>query len=144
MFTRILIFVFYLRIAGLTLRLRWLWLKRTDPARPWAALPLEVEKEAQAMFDDSIQIDIGDGSSTMFWTDRWLNGTSIQLMPPDLCRAVNRRALKRTVREALQNRQWIRDLSTPLTIMAFSQYLQVWPSIQVIQLQEGIADNIRW
>lgn len=95
-----------LHTAGLALKLRWLWLKRTDRNRPWSALPLECKKEVQAMFDASIEIMVGDGNDTCFWTDQWLNGSSILLLAPDLCQTVGKRVLKRrTVREALQNSQ---------------------------------------
>lgn len=55
-----------LRIAGFALRLRWLWFQRTDTKRPWSGLPLECEREVQAMFDASIEITTGDGKLTFF------------------------------------------------------------------------------
>lgn len=133
-----------LRVAGFALKLRWLWLKRTDPNRPWSVLPLDCEEEVEAMFDASTEVQVGDGKD-MFWTDRWLNGSSIYLLAPDLCQAVSKRTLKqRTVREALQNNNWVRDLTAPLTIVALVQYLQIWVEVQQQVLQQESSDIINW
>ena len=35
---------------GFALRMRWLWLKRTDDHRSWFQLPAEVEGEVESMF----------------------------------------------------------------------------------------------
>jgi hypothetical protein len=34
-----------LRLAGVALRTRWLWLQRTEPDKAWASLPMKVEPE---------------------------------------------------------------------------------------------------
>ncbi|XP_073357925.1 uncharacterized protein [Aegilops tauschii subsp. strangulata] len=36
--------------AGIALRMRWLWLQRTDPRWPWALLHLPLDPDASAMF----------------------------------------------------------------------------------------------
>ena len=35
---------------GFALRMRWLWLKRTDDHRSWFQLPVEVEGEVESIF----------------------------------------------------------------------------------------------
>ncbi|GJM96084.1 hypothetical protein PR202_ga12892 [Eleusine coracana subsp. coracana] len=45
---------------------------------------LDNEPEVQQMFDTSIEIKIEDGLLGFFWTDRWLNGPTIQSLAPDL------------------------------------------------------------
>jgi len=32
-------------------RIRWLWAKKSDAARPWAGLPIQVPSNAQALFN---------------------------------------------------------------------------------------------
>jgi hypothetical protein len=39
-----------LRLQGLALRLRWEWLRRTDPARPWQGLPAINGVEVKEVF----------------------------------------------------------------------------------------------
>lgn len=39
-----------LQALAWTLRMRWLWMKRTDPDRPWAILNVKVPHQAAAMF----------------------------------------------------------------------------------------------
>jgi hypothetical protein len=52
---------------GWALRMWWLWLTKTDPTRPWSALPMQIPHKAQAMFSVSMQTKIGNGTATLFW-----------------------------------------------------------------------------
>jgi hypothetical protein len=45
----------------------------------------------KAFFDASITCVVGDGSSTLFWTDLWLDGQRLGAMAPDLVATVNDR-----------------------------------------------------
>lgn len=93
----------------------------------------------------SIQVKVANGNNTRFWTDTWLNGTSVQLAAPDLFRATSKWAVKsRTEREALEHNQWVRDLSAPLNIMALAQYFKIWPQLQVVVLRHEVSDKITW
>lgn len=97
------------------------------------------------MFDALIEVKVVDGNNTLFWTDRWLKGTSIQLAAPDLFRAINCIAMhKRMVQEDLQGIQWVTDVTGTMTIMTLAQYFEFWPNIQELQLQEGFVDKITW
>jgi hypothetical protein len=57
---------------GWALRMRWLWLAKTDPTRSWSALPMQIPHKAQALFSVSMQTEIGNRATTLFWQDRWL------------------------------------------------------------------------
>jgi hypothetical protein len=59
-----------LRRLGIALHLRWEWLRRTDPTRSWHALPSKPERVVRAFFQVAVHVEIGSGSSTLFWTDR--------------------------------------------------------------------------
>ena len=52
------------------LRMRWLWLKRTDDARSWHELPDEKEQVVEDIFQGSIYVELGNGHKMLFWTDR--------------------------------------------------------------------------
>ena len=71
-----------LQYFGWALRVRWLWLEKTEPNKPWAAFPMSINKNAQALFSMALTTTVGSGSQTKFWTDRWLNGKSIELLAP--------------------------------------------------------------
>lgn len=108
------------------MNIRWLWLQKTDTTRPWAGLPLEYDKQTKAMFEASIQIVPGKGNRTIFWSDRWLNSTSLMDIGPDLCNAVTANTRKnRTLQQALQGDQWIRDITGSITVLVLVQYLKV-------------------
>jgi hypothetical protein len=73
-----------LKLMGRALRFCWLWLKRVDRAKPWAALPLRKDAETMAFFHSSIRCVVGYGCSMRFWLDPWLDGRSIADQAPDL------------------------------------------------------------
>jgi hypothetical protein len=56
------------------LRMRWLWLHKTDPEKPWANLPIQVPKKAGAFFSTVLVSKVGNGANTLFWTDKWILG----------------------------------------------------------------------
>jgi hypothetical protein len=69
------------------LRMRWLWLQKTDPTRPWSDLHIKVPGEARAFFMDVVITEVGDGTNTKFWKDKWLYGKRIKDLTPSLYRA---------------------------------------------------------
>lgn len=48
-----------------------------------------------ALFQAATVIALGNGESTFFWTNRWLNGSSMQTLTPSLFAAVRARKKKR-------------------------------------------------
>lgn len=61
---------------GFALRLVWLWQKRAYAAKPWADLVDSIEPQVAAMFQASISMLVGNGQSTLSWTDKWIAGGS--------------------------------------------------------------------
>lgn len=90
-----------LRRFGIALRLRWLWLRRAGSARAWESLPAAEEKAIRAVFSVATESILGDGKSTLFWTDRWIQGESIRSIAPALFAAVPKSRLSRTVADAV-------------------------------------------
>ena len=130
---------------GYALRMRWLWLRRTDDQRPWLELPDKVEHIVEAMFQASIFVELGDGRKALFWSDRWLQGKSLLDLAPCLCNAVATRVKQqRTVAEALHNDQWIADISGALTVQVLLEYLQIWDRVRQTQLLQDQPDKICW
>ena len=95
---------------GFALRMRWLWLQRTEDQRPCHELSIEHEHVVDTMFQSSIYVELGNGHKALFWSDRWLEGHSLPELAPCLCNAVGAQVKKkRTVAEALQGDQWIQE-----------------------------------
>ena len=69
------------------------------------------DKAALKVFNQFVQIQIGDGASTLFWRDKWYRGRSLEEMVPLVVVAVSANcANKRTVQEALMEHSWVRML----------------------------------
>jgi hypothetical protein len=130
---------------GWALRVRWLWLGKTEPERPWSALLVPVHGCARALFSTAVQSIVGNGASTKFWTDRWLNGCSIELLAPHLFACVpKRRARKRTVQEALTNNKWLEDIRGHRSVTVLSEFLDIWDLVQDVILQPEVRDFHKW
>lgn len=136
-----------LRLASFALRLRWLWLKKTDANRPWKNLRLEFARDAvlQNMFQAYIQIQLGDGNFALFWQDAWLGQSSPCFLAPDLCNLIAPQVRRtRTVAQALQQKQWILDFAGRATVSALTQYVLLWHKLSSVQLIQGVEDRVSW
>jgi hypothetical protein len=113
--------------------------------RPWTAFPVPVHTCAQSLFATAIISVVGNGENTKFWTDRWLNGCSIEVLAPQLFACVPKtRANKRTVREALTNNKWFEDIQSHYLVAVLSEFLDIWDLIQEVVLQPDTEDVHKW
>jgi hypothetical protein len=86
------------------LQAKWLWLEKTDPNRPWYGLKFPIQQHVRKFFASSVITLIGNGSNTLLWTDRWLDGACIKDFAPAVAASVGKRAVSsRTVAQALEN-----------------------------------------
>jgi hypothetical protein len=65
---------------GYALRIRWLWLQKTGEALD--GLPIQVPKKACALFNMAVTTRVGNGVSTKFWSDRWLESKTLGELAP--------------------------------------------------------------
>jgi len=126
------------------LRMRWLWLHKTEPSKPWAFLPIQVHQSVKSLFRVAIITQVGNGMNTLFWTDCWLHGRSLDMMVPHLFGTISNRARKRTVHEAMTERRWISDIRGALTVVVLAEYLWLWDLLSEVVLQPEIEDNHIW
>lgn len=56
--------------------------KKTDAGRPWKGLNFPVHPNAVALFNISIVSQVVQGANTLFWTDKWLFGYSLDEIAP--------------------------------------------------------------
>jgi hypothetical protein len=102
------------------------------------------DRSAQAFFEASVTVQVGDGSRALFWSDRWLNRCSILQLAPDLWNAVPPRIRKpRSVWDALSGRRWVRDITFTRTIPVVVQYLRLWDFLQNFHLSDA-PDRFIW
>jgi hypothetical protein len=91
--------------------MRWLWLEKTDPNRPWSALPICLPDKVRVFFSVAMQAEIRNGSRTLFWQDRWLHGQRIVDIASRLVASIpNKKINKRTVQETLTKNRWALDI----------------------------------
>lgn len=79
-----------MRLAAYALRLRWLWFQRMDVSKPWRDLDLAFGNDGvvAAMFQHSIDVEVGDGHLALFWKDRWNGENSPCVCARELCTKV--------------------------------------------------------
>jgi hypothetical protein len=117
------------------LQIRWLWLQKVDPSRPWQGLELSIHPTAAALFKVATESHVGRGNSIMFWLDKWIFGQSMTYLAPMVVDVVALRIQKkRTVEEALTNQQWISNISGGLSMVGLYEYLHIWDIMQEIEL----------
>ena len=87
-----------LKRLSCALRVRWPWLRKPEPNKPWANLPLQVSKEVECFLSMAVITEVGDGTNTLFWRDKWLAGQSIRDLAPQVYALVSKRkSSRRTV-----------------------------------------------
>ncbi|KAM0905185.1 hypothetical protein ACQ4PT_017550 [Festuca glaucescens] len=108
-----------LAARSVALRCRWLWQSWMDDNKPWVGLPLPIDDKVKALFEASVQIAIGDGEATQFWTDQWRPEGKLCVLFSDLFKLCTLRRI--TVRKALDQDKWIRHFMADLTPVAIRQ-----------------------
>ncbi|XP_039855235.1 uncharacterized protein LOC120713315 [Panicum virgatum] len=116
-----------LEIMGWALQMRWLWIEKTKPNRPWAGLEVPVHSNTVALFAVSVVTSVGNGENTLFWSDRWLHGCSIENLAPNVFKCIPARLKKaRTVKDALHELTWVSDIRGALGWQGLVEYLDLW------------------
>jgi hypothetical protein len=125
--------------------MRWVWLQKTEPNRPWTNFNIHVPEQIKAFFAVAVFSKVGDETTTLFWTDRWLHGQSIADLEPRLLVVIPvRKRRKRTVQKALLNHAWVSDVQGGLPVGVLVDYLRLWDILADFQLQPGIEDRHIW
>lgn len=123
-----------LQVLNWALRTLWLWLKKTEPTNPWASFQLQSCKVVRGIVNMAMLTEIGDGSSTLFWKDRWLLGQRIEELAPVIFSFVPKRtANRRTVLEALTNKRWIEDIHGVVSWQVLQEFCVCWEALEGVQ-----------
>jgi hypothetical protein len=90
----------------------------------------------------AITVNIGNGISSKFWTDNWLQGKSVADLAPNLILVVPKGVIKRrTLSQALSNRGWVADIKGALTVQVLIEFLKVWELVEDIVLHPNVPDH---
>jgi len=134
-----------LKNMGWALRMRWLCLHKTEPHQPWSMFPIQVPEQVRAFFAMAIITEVGDGTHTLFWEDRWLHGQRIIDVAPRLHSLVAKKTIKKhTVAEALTEHLWISDIRGASSIGELVEYLDLWDLLTDFSLQPEMEDVHIW
>jgi hypothetical protein len=103
------------------------------------------DKKAAAVFDSLVCIKVGDGANTMFWTDQWIRGQAVVDIAPMVFAAVSTQSKnKRTVRDALRNQNWVKDVRGNLDLQGISQCLLLLASVCTLERDPSSPDQFSW
>lgn len=125
-----------LKLLNHALLLKWRWFEKVAEEKPWQGLDLALPTEADSVFSAGLQCSLGNGNNIRFWTDPWINGTSIRQLGPSLLKFVRHAALQKPVADDLPNGAWINDLHGNLDIHSIADVLKIWPIISNQSLSE--------
>ncbi|KAL6626269.1 hypothetical protein ACP70R_029995 [Stipagrostis hirtigluma subsp. patula] len=116
-----------LEIMGWALQIRWLWLRKTDTNRPWIHLDIPAHPYVVALFSIATVSHVGNGNGTLFWKDKWIFDCSVGDLAPAVVAAVPPRIQKRrTVADALPDKNWTRDIQGGLSMIGLFEFFQLW------------------
>jgi hypothetical protein len=133
---------------NVALRARWAWIARVDPSKPWSGLGVKIGPDAQALFNASVRIELGNGTAVLFWEDPWIGGHTAAAIVPVLFKLVSPAARKRRiVAVGLLHNSWALDISGELSIDATMDYLRLWSAVHAAARPNPAADEadvFRW
>jgi hypothetical protein len=112
-----------LEIMNWALCICWLWSLKVDPSKPWAGLPIHIPKQAQALFEMAVTVTIGNEDKTKFWTDKWLQGSSVASIAPKPFFCSTQENNQSVYSESgLLNRRWVEDIQGSLSVQVITEF----------------------
>jgi hypothetical protein len=129
-----------LRIMSWALRARWPWLQKSDRTKPWSDFQIQTCDIVQSLVVAAVITHLGDGSDTLFWKDRWLNGKCIKEVAPAVLGMVPKRiASRRLVKDALPDLNWLADLRGAISVTALANLMDLCDLLFFGKTQENCA-----
>jgi len=94
-------------------------------------------------FQAATVLTLGNGCSILFWSDRWLDGWTIKEIAPLIFASVGSRKRGATVAEALQNHNWVRHITAPLTMQVLLEFDKLFDMVERFSLSDA-PDTFTW
>ena len=67
------------KCLGWALQVKWLWLQKTDPNKPWLMFSIQISGCIQSLFLLAVVAEVGDDGTMLFWKDRLLFGQQLRI-----------------------------------------------------------------
>jgi hypothetical protein len=116
-----------------------LWYSKTDSNRAWTGLDIHVHPNAVALLNIAVETRVGDDTSMLFWTYKWLMGCSlIDLAPSEPPQVRN----PRMVADALHTHVWPSDITGGQSMVGLFEYFQLWDIIHEVLLNQETDTHI--
>ena len=116
---------------------------QVQDSKPWVGTELPCNDRDRLLFNASTTITIGNGDKARLWHHNWLEGEAPRFLAPHLFEVV--RCKNRTVRQELQNGNWIRSLRARITTsVQIQEFVALWIRLQDVQLMPDVQDSIVW
>lgn len=88
---------------------------------------------------------IGDGWTTLFWEDRWLDDFRVQDVAPGIYDRVDSTTrASRTVFHALSMGELALYVGPELTVHVLNEFMNLWVQVDRMHLTPGTMDSISW
>ena len=87
-------------------------------------------------------VTIGDGCTTWFWFDSWMEGGAPFLAFPDLFLASRHK--HRSIAEAMQEQRWVSDLRGRVTTDLLPAFVSLWLAAYELHLNTAVPDTFTW
>jgi hypothetical protein len=127
-----------------SLHMRWLWLEKTDTSHPWRGLEIKVHANTVPLFNVALQLHVGNGASTLFWSDRWLLGGLLSVIAPDVMVVPLKLHNLCMVADALLDQSWSRDVEGGLSMTRLFEYFQLWDILRDFMLSHEVDRQLRY
>jgi hypothetical protein len=93
----------------------------------------------------AVATEIDDGTTSLFWLDRWVHRQRIEDLAPRLFQLVPKRVANRiTVVDALTDSKWVQDLHGHLTELVLHDFLLLSELVAKVSTQPGHLDKHFW
>jgi hypothetical protein len=126
---------------NMALRLRLLWYKWKEPNKPWANMAIRHTETEESLFRAATAITLGNGKSTKFWHDRWVQGQSPKELAPKLYKLAWRKSI--SVADGIQDNKWTRGLQQIANTEEINQFVELWQRVCEVNLSTQ-EDGISW
>lgn len=97
-----------------------------------------------ALFNAATVVIVRNGHKTSFWCSSWINGQT----PSTICQLLYKhsRRKNRSVRHAIINGSWIRDIAYNLNHDLLNEFFKLWRAIDALHLDfnDTREDHIVW
>jgi hypothetical protein len=118
-------------------------LQKTEHDEPWAFFT-KLHHSIKSFFSVAIVSELGNGQNTLFWTNNWVQGWSLQKLVPHLFGAIPITTKKRTVLDVVSDMRWVSDIKGAFTVDVLAEYLGVWDMISQLVLQPEVQNTHIW